>query len=113
MKALLANENGIHDAIKILRSGGIVAHATETCYGFACDLKNPAAVRKLFATKRRPANMPVSALFASVAQAHEYLEWNDLAEKLAQEHLPGPLTIILKLRPSPPHQLHPILNSQF
>ena len=99
MEVLSPSEEGLKRAIAVLRSGGVVAHATETCYGLACDLKNLEAVRKLFAIKRRPENQPVSALFASVRQAHEYLEWNELAEKLAREHLPGPLTIILKAKP--------------
>jgi len=87
--------NDIITAVKTLNEGGIVAHATETCYGLACDLSNPDAVAKLFALKQRPEHMPVSVLFASVDQAKEYVQWNDAAQKLADEHLPGPLTMIL------------------
>ena len=46
MQILPADTNGINVALGILRNGGIVAHATETCYGLACDLKNPEAVQK-------------------------------------------------------------------
>jgi len=88
--------NDIITAVKTLNEGGIVAHATETCYGLACDLSNPDAVAKLFALKQRPEHMPVSVLFASVDQAKEYVQWNDAAQKLADEHLPGPLTMILE-----------------
>ncbi|MDA1208753.1 MAG: L-threonylcarbamoyladenylate synthase [bacterium] len=88
----------ITEAVRILESGGIVAHATETCYGLACDLSNPAAVAKLFALKQRPEHMPVSALFESVDQTKQYIEWNDPAQKLADEYLPGPLTIILRAK---------------
>ena len=87
----------IQEAIEVLREGGVVAHATETCYGFACDLQNPEAVTKLFKIKERPYDKPVSGLFATVDDAKEVAEWNDDAEKLAAEHLPGPLTIILPL----------------
>ncbi len=112
MKVLSASKDGINQAIEVLRKGGVVAHATETCYGLACDLTNPKVVERLFAVKRRPATQPVSALFASMVQAKLYLEWNALAEKLAQNHLPGPLTIILKLRMDAPHHLSPIPNPQ-
>jgi len=88
----------IDQALNILSSGGIVAHATETCYGFACDLTNPAAVEKLFAIKNRPADQPVSALFPSIKEAKKYVSWNDRAEGLAQSHLPGPLTLILPIK---------------
>ena len=97
----------IAQAVSILRSGGIVAHATETCYGFACDLGNADAVAKLFRIKKRPETQPVSALFASLNQAKEYLLWNDRAEELAKE-LPGPLTLILPLRSDAPTSLFPI-----
>lgn len=91
--------------IEKLGSGDVIAHATETCYGLACDLTNVKAVEKLFRIKDRPLEQPVSGLFASVEQAKLYTQWNDLAEELAHDHLPGPLTMILKLRTDAPHKL--------
>ncbi|MFH0769774.1 MAG: L-threonylcarbamoyladenylate synthase [Candidatus Peregrinibacteria bacterium] len=100
MQVLPLSAQAIAQALNILNEGGIVAHATETCYGFACDLTNPEAVQKLFLLKKRPFDQPVSALFPSVAEAKKYVEWNDEAEKLAREFLPGPLTLILPKRPT-------------
>lgn len=93
------SEKSIQEAIKILREGGVVAHATETCYGLACDLGNATAVEKLFAIKQRPLNQPVSALFSTIDQSQQYLEWNEGALMLGTQHLPGPLTIILLKKP--------------
>ncbi|OGJ55593.1 threonylcarbamoyl-AMP synthase [Candidatus Peribacteria bacterium RIFCSPHIGHO2_02_FULL_52_16] len=98
MKILPANAQGMEEALRVVRNGGLVVHATETCYGFACDLTNPDAVAKLFAIKQRPAHQPVSTLFFSVDEAKKWVAWNNRAEELAKEHLPGPLTIILPLR---------------
>lgn len=98
------NASSLTLAADILSAGGVVAHATETCYGFACDLRNPDAVAKLFAIKNRPLHQPVSGLFVSVDEAKKYVIWNDRAEELSK-HLPGPLTIILPLKPST--NLHP------
>ncbi len=105
MRILPADSTGIAEALATLRAGGVVAHATETCYGLACDLRNPKAVEKLFLIKDRPFNQPVSALFPSVEEAKKYVEWNDEAEKLAKQHLPGPLTIILRMRQDSPEKL--------
>lgn len=105
MKIIPTSEEGIQQALEVLRAGGTVAHATETCYGFACDLQNPEAVERLFAIKQRSPDQPVSALFATIEQAQAFLEWNEEASQLASEHLPGPLTIILKQRPDAPHTL--------
>ncbi len=97
MRVLPASPDNLAIALQILRSGGVIAHATETCYGLACDLSNPDAVAKLFAIKQRPPDQPVSALFASVEEAKKYVEWNDEAQRLADKYLPGPLTMILPI----------------
>lgn len=107
MDIIVPDAEGIRRACTILTEGGVVAHATETCYGLACDLRNREAVQALFAIKKRPEDMPVSALFSSIEDAKKYLEWNDIAEALAHEHLPGPLTLILKQRRDAPFLLHP------
>ncbi|PIR53294.1 threonylcarbamoyl-AMP synthase [Candidatus Peregrinibacteria bacterium CG10_big_fil_rev_8_21_14_0_10_49_10] len=99
MENLLPTPKNIARAVELLHDGGIVCHATETCYGLACDVKNADAVRRLFALKQRPEHMPVSALFEHVEQAKLFVEWNALADQLVQEHLPGPLTIIVPLLP--------------
>ena len=93
------SDKSIQEAIALLRDGGVVAHATETCYGLACDLGNAEAVAKLFAIKNRPLNLPVSALFVSIDQSQQYVEWNEAALTLGTQHLPGPLTIILMKKP--------------
>lgn len=93
-------------AVRALAAGGIVIHPTETCYGIACDLTNPAAIARLFALKRRPKDQPVSALFSSIAQAKRYVLWNSKADPFVKQHLPGPLTLILPMHPNAPHQLH-------
>lgn len=106
MRVVKHDSAGIAEAVAVLKAGGVVAHATETCYGLACDLKNPEAVQKLFAVKKRPPHMPVSALFPDVATAKAYVAWNDRAEELAKD-LPGPLTLILPMRADAPGALHP------
>lgn len=105
MRVLPTSEEAIVEAMKMLARGGVVAHATETCYGLACDLTNPQAVEKLFTLKKRPLDQPVSALFPSTEEAKRYVVWNARAEELAQKHLPGPLTIILPLRGDSPAPL--------
>ncbi len=107
MQILPADAGGIRAAIEALASGGIVAHATETCYGLACDIGDPAVVERLFATKDRGRTQPVSALFSSVEDAKRYVAWTARAEELAKEGLPGPLTLVLALRTDAPSLLFP------
>jgi len=107
MQIIPASPQALKEAVSTLKRGGIVAHATETCYGFACDLTNLEAVEKLFALKKRPADQPVSALFPSVEEAKKYVKWTDEAKELASRYLPGPLTLILPMRSDAPMVLLP------
>jgi L-threonylcarbamoyladenylate synthase len=95
-------EIGIQQAFRILEEGGIVIHPTETCYGLGCDLTHAAAVERLFALKQRPSDLPISALFASIEDSSRYVVWNENAHALAKRYLPGPLTLILPLKPDIP-----------
>lgn len=98
MKILPADDAGIQATRTVLQNGGIVAHATETCYGLACDLTNLEAVKRLFAVKCRPALQPVSGLFPDVVATEEWVTWSPEARAIADAELPGPLTLILPLR---------------
>ena len=100
MQTLEASEASIAFAIEILNLGGVVAHATETCYGLACDMTNSEAVEKLFNIKNRPDDQPVSALFPSIKASSIWVEWTEKALALAKKEFPGPLTIILPIKPN-------------
>lgn len=107
MQVLQPDAAGIQEAINVLQQGGIVAHATETCYGLACDLGNQKAVEKLFALKQRSFDKPVSGLFESIEASKEFVSWNEAAEAFGNEHLPGPYTLVLPLQSD---ALHPTPN---
>src|SRR3989442_8387032 len=76
-------------AAQILRAGGLVAFPTETVYGLGADAWNPAAVKKLYGVKRRPADHPVIVHFATAEQAFSWArEVSEVAKKLAQQFWP-------------------------
>ncbi len=112
MRILPASDDTLTEAVAILRGGGCIVHATETCYGIACDLANPQAVARLFAIKHRPSTQPVSALFPSVDEAQQWVEWTERADELAAQYLPGPLTLILPLRADAPTRLYPVPDTE-
>jgi L-threonylcarbamoyladenylate synthase len=55
-------------AVHILRNGGIVAYATEYCFGLGCDPFNRDAVLRLLRLKRRRANKGLIVLAADLGQ---------------------------------------------
>ena len=91
------SEDQIEPAARILREGGLVAFPTETVYGLGADASNPAAIRKLFSAKGRPADHPV---IVHIADTGDLKHWAaDVprgAWALAQKFWPGPLTIVFK-----------------
>ena len=93
-------DSDLDRAVAILRRGGLVAFPTETVYGLGADASNPAAIRKLYEVKGRPAAHPVIVHLADTAQLGRWArEVTPAARKLAQEFWPGPLTLILRRAP--------------
>ena len=72
---------------------------TETVYGLAADAANPAAVGRIYLAKGRPRFNPLIVHVASLAAAMRHVRFNADAEKLAEAFWPGPLTLVLPLRP--------------
>jgi L-threonylcarbamoyladenylate synthase len=86
----------IDRAVEILRTGGLVAFPTETVYGLGADATNPAAVRRIFAAKGRPATNPLIAHVADEQTARRYAaDWPQEASILARKFWPGPLTLVV------------------
>ena len=92
----MVGDRDIERAVSVLRSGGLVAFPTETVYGLGADAGNPAAVRKIFETKGRPASHPVIVHLADAVQLANWArEVPAAAHTLARRFWPGPLTLIL------------------
>jgi len=91
----------IQAAAEALRAGEVVAFPTETVYGLGADASNPAAVRKIFELKGRPANHPV---IVHVDDRKHMQRWvRDMtadARALAEKFWPGPLTLVLSRAPA-------------
>ncbi|MBX3387332.1 MAG: threonylcarbamoyl-AMP synthase [Phycisphaeraceae bacterium] len=86
----------IHDAVRRLREGGLVAFPTETVYGLGADALNEAAVRRVFEAKGRPANNPMIVHVRGPESARPLVaEWSGEAAALTRAFWPGPLTIVL------------------
>ncbi|OGY82159.1 MAG: threonylcarbamoyl-AMP synthase [Candidatus Kerfeldbacteria bacterium RIFCSPHIGHO2_12_FULL_48_17] len=97
----------IRQAARILKAGGVVAHATETAYGLAACATDPKAVKRINQLKGRPQNKHLSVIVSDLAMAEKYARFTPQARTLAQKYWPGPLTLILHARKNMPRQLTP------
>ncbi|EUJ32717.1 hypothetical protein MFLO_06389 [Listeria floridensis FSL S10-1187] len=88
------------EAAKLLQNGETVAFPTETVYGLGADATNPDAVAKIYQAKGRPSDNPLIVHIADVKQMDEFIaDIPEKAQKLMDAFWPGPLTLILPLKP--------------
>ncbi len=88
---------GLDHAVQTLIAGELVGMPTETVYGLAADATNPAAIKKIFARKGRPADHPLIVHLAADATLDEWaVDIPESARQLCRAFWPGPLTLILK-----------------
>ena len=86
-------------AARAIQKGGVVAYATEYCFGFGCDPMNRSAVLHLLRIKRRTSDKGLILIAADVDQLDSYVD-NIPAPVLAT--WPGPHTWLLEPREGVP-----------
>src|SRR5262249_17309641 len=85
----------------VLRRGGLIAFPTETVYGLGADAANPAALRRLYTVKRRPADHPVIVHLPGVDELGRWgIDVSVSARRLVDAFWPGPLPVIVGSAPS-------------
>ena len=95
-ETITADAQGVVRAAQILRAGGLVAVPTETVYGLAARADSEEAVARIYEAKGRPSFNPLIVHVASLEQARALADFSAQAERLAAEHWPGPLTLVLQ-----------------
>ena len=86
-------------AARIIQKGGVVAYATEYCFGLGCDPRNRAAVLRLLRIKRRPVQKGLILIAAGVNQLAPYVD--DIPASVLATW-PGPHTWLLEPREGVP-----------
>jgi len=87
------------EAVKCLKSGGIVAVPTDTVYGLAADPFNARAVQKLYTLKGRPDGKPIPLVLGAVEDI-DCVAQNlpGFFFHLTDRFWPGGLTIIVEAK---------------
>lgn len=107
---IVDRQTAIDTAVTVLRGGQAVAIPTETVYGLAADATNPAAITRIYETKRRPQFNPLICHMADLAMAERHAEFDPISRQLAQAFWPGPLTLILPLK-ADGRTIHPLATA--
>ena len=105
------NLNAADLAIEFLKAGKVIAFATDTVYGIACDANNDKAVESLYKIKNRNKKKPIAILLKDLKAAEKIFIFDETAKKIAKKFLPGALTIILKTKAGASKNISKKLNS--
>lgn len=93
------SDAAIAEAATLIADGGIVAVPTETVYGLAGDATSDRAVAAIYAAKGRPDFNPLIVHVRDLDHAQQVGVFGTEERDLAKAHWPGPLTIVVPLRP--------------
>ena len=98
-----SSPNAIEWTADKLITGGVVSFPTDTVYALAAALAHPAALRRIFAIKGRPADRPLPVLLASAADLDAIAIAPDpRVTLLLERYWPGPLTVVVPAREGMP-----------
>ncbi|HZB79410.1 MAG TPA: L-threonylcarbamoyladenylate synthase [Actinomycetota bacterium] len=92
MRAL---EGPLGDAAAAARGGELIVFPTDTVYGIGTRPDDPAATARVFEAKRRPLDLELPVLVATVQAARAVAAFDERAERLAAALWPGPLTLVM------------------
>ena len=96
-------QHQIDEGIRILQQGGVVAYPTDTVYGLGASMNRLQAVKRVFQIKKRPPDMALPLLVATVSQIEELAaQVSSIAYRLIESFLPGALTLVLPASPAVP-----------
>ncbi|MCV9963072.1 L-threonylcarbamoyladenylate synthase [Pararhizobium sp. BT-229] len=102
-------ERALAAACDTLGQGLPVAIPTETVYGLAADATNPDAISRIYEMKGRPRFNPLICHVADFDMAMRYVEFDPISQQLARAFWPGPLTLILPMKPD--SGVHPLASA--
>ena len=92
------NYEDIEKIESILKSGGVIAFPTETVFGLAVMSDKKENFDKLVKVKNRAPDKPFTLMISKIEQVEKIVEINDKIKKIINKFMPGPLTLILKVK---------------
>lgn len=95
MQAIFGSD--VFHAGELIREGRLVAFPTETVYGLGANALNASAVARIFEAKGRPHFDPLIVHVGGLRDLEPLVaDFPPMAERLAAEFWPGPLTLVLR-----------------
>jgi L-threonylcarbamoyladenylate synthase len=109
MAEIIAEAEALERAAELILAGQPVAMPTETVYGLAADATSGEAVARIFEAKGRPRFNPLIVHVSDMDMAERIGAFDPLSRRLADAFWPGPLTLVVPLRPD--GGVHPLVSA--
>jgi len=73
MDRMRYDKEDLQEALRVLRSGGVIVYPTDTVWGIGCDATNEEAVKRIYALKQREDSKSMLVLLDSPAKLAYYV----------------------------------------
>lgn len=88
-------ERVLDEVAAVVEGGGVVVYPTDTVYSIGCDPYERTAIAKIYASKARPQEGPLSLYLATVQEALEYVGGSSFATMAIRRTMPGPIALVI------------------
>jgi tRNA threonylcarbamoyl adenosine modification protein (Sua5/YciO/YrdC/YwlC family) len=95
----------VRQAADIVRSGGVIAYPTDSCYALGCDRGNGKAVERLRRIRGLDERHHLTLVCRDLAEMAKYSVVDDAQFRLIKSVTPGSYTFILRARREVPRRL--------
>jgi tRNA threonylcarbamoyl adenosine modification protein (Sua5/YciO/YrdC/YwlC family) len=95
----------IHQAVQIIRDGGVVVVPTDSSYAIACHLDDKGAVERIRRIRALDKQHDFTLLCRDLSEIATYARVDNTAYRLLKAHTPGPYTFILRATAIVPRRL--------
>jgi len=95
----------VRRAAEIVRSGGLIAYPTDSCYALGCHLGDARAVERLRRVRRMDARHHLTLMCRDLSEIAAYAIVDDARFRLLKRATPGSYTFILRATREVPRRL--------
>lgn len=98
----------IKAAVEIIRSGGVIAYPTDSCYALGCHIGDKAAMERIRRIRRVGERHYLTLMCRNLSEVGQFAKVDNIQYRLIKANTPGSYTFILRAsREVPRRLLHP------
>ena len=98
----------IHQAVAVLRNGGVVVYPTDSCYALGCHLNDQDAVARIRQIRKLDQHHHLTLMCRDLSEISRYAQVDNVQFRLLKSNTPGSYTFILEASKEVPKRLqHP------